>query len=145
MIDIVIISKPIFQMDIIINGSYDIFLRNMLRYQIVDIPPDRILKLVDIAAGLFQKPCEHRIIHLLRHSDFFRINIHNSRNINHHIRDDLDIALLVVTSDPHVRNRRILYLIGKLPGHLRALFCDHFACDRASHALGKDLPGDTVL
>ena len=40
MIDIVIVSDAVFQMDIIINGSQNVFLCNMLRYQLMDVFPD---------------------------------------------------------------------------------------------------------
>ena len=39
-VDVVVISKSILQMHIIVNGSKDIFLCNMLRNQVVDIPLD---------------------------------------------------------------------------------------------------------
>ena len=62
MVDIVVSTDPIFQMDIIVNGSKNIFLCNMLRDQIVDIAADRLFDILEVTI-FFQYRLQRRIIY----------------------------------------------------------------------------------
>ena len=48
MVDIVICTNAILQMDVVVDRSNDIFLCNMLRNQVMDRPLDRIFDIIDI-------------------------------------------------------------------------------------------------
>ena len=54
MVDIVVVSDTVLQMNVIVNGSKDIFLRNMLWNQLMYILADRLGQLSGIAAVLVQ-------------------------------------------------------------------------------------------
>ena len=62
MVDIVVVSDAVLQMDVIVNGSNDIFLGNMLRNQLVNITLHGCLKLLRIG-GFFQYFFQSRIIY----------------------------------------------------------------------------------
>ena len=91
MVDVVVISHAVLKMHIVVDGSQDIFLGNMLRNQVVDIASDHALHLVDISGSLLDDACQHRIVHLLLHADFVGINACDSLQIHHHIGKDLDV------------------------------------------------------
>ena len=62
MIDIVIISNAVLQMNIVVNGSNNIFLCDMLRNQLVDIALYSLFDLL-FASGFFQYLFQRRIIY----------------------------------------------------------------------------------
>ena len=66
-------KRQVFQMDVIINGSDDIFLRNMLRDQLMDVLPDGLCQLFRIRRILFQDLRQDRIIYQLGNAQFFWI------------------------------------------------------------------------
>ena len=102
MVDVIVISDAVFQMDIIVNGCNDVILRDMLRDQVVDVAADHALHLIDIACGLLDDACQDRIVYLLCHAHFLRVDVHNSLKIHHHIGKDLDISGRVLALYPQV-------------------------------------------
>ncbi len=78
MIDIVIVAKPVLQVHVIVDGRKNVLFCNVLRNQVMDIPSDSILKLIDISCRLLKKPCQHRIVDKLRNAHFLRVNVHNA-------------------------------------------------------------------
>ena len=118
MIDIVFVSDAVFQMDIIINGSQDVFLRNMLRYQLMDVLPDSFRQLFRILGIFFQDLCQDRIIYQLGNAQFPGIAVHIMGQINHHAGKHLHIAFLRLDIDE--RHRTVLDGIRQLCGHFGA-------------------------
>ena len=62
MVDIVICTNAILQMDVVVDRSNDIFLCNMLRNQVMDRPLDRIFDIIDIII-FFQYFFKDRIVY----------------------------------------------------------------------------------
>ena len=60
MVDIVVVADAILKMDVIVNGSQDVFLGNVFRNQIVHVLADCVIKLLGILAVLVQKLLQHR-------------------------------------------------------------------------------------
>ena len=145
MVNVVVITQSIFQMDIIINGRNNVLFRNMLRYQIMNIPADSIFQFVNIAARLLKDPLKNRIIHLLCNPYFLRVNLYHSLQVYHHIGEHLNAALLLRPVNPHIRNSRVLDLVCHFPCYLFARLGNDFPCDRADHILGEYLSRDTIL
>ena len=137
MVDIIIRTNTILQMNIIVNRSKNIFLRNMLRNQIVNISVDRILEFIDITCCLFQDCSQNRIIYLLCHAQFSRIYIYDCIQINHHVRENFNLSLLFRILQPYSRNSRILNLICYISSNLRSFFCNDFTCQRAYNRLSQ--------
>ena len=62
MVDIVICTNAILQMDVVVDRSNDIFFCNMLRNQVMDRPLDRIFDIIDIII-FFQYFFKDRIVY----------------------------------------------------------------------------------
>ena len=62
MVDIVLITDAVLQMQVIVNGSNNVFLGNMLRNQIVDLALNCFLDILD-AFIFFQYLFQSRIIY----------------------------------------------------------------------------------
>ncbi len=142
MVDIVIVADAVLQMDIIINGSKDIFLRNMLRNQFVHILVDRFRQHLRIVAVLLQNLLQHRIINQLRDAQFPGIAVHEVGDVYHHIGENLHILLLRL--DPYKRNRSILNGIRHLQGNLLARLSQHFTRGHIHHVLRQNMASDPV-
>ena len=145
MIDIVVVAQSILQMDIIVNGRNNVLFRNMLWNQVMNIPPNDILKFIDVTAGLIKNSLKNRIIHLLRNPYLFRVNLHDCIKIHHHIGNHLDASFLLRSVNPHKRNCRILNLLCHLASHLRSRLGNNLSRNRACNILCKHLSGDTVF
>ena len=63
MVDVICIAHLLLQMHIIVNGSKDIFLCNVLWNQVVDIPADSLLKGLLIGASFFQDRSQGGVIY----------------------------------------------------------------------------------
>ena len=144
-VDIIIRTNTILQMHVIVNRSKNIFLRNMLRNQVVNISVDRILEFIDITCCLFQDCSQNRIIYLLCHAQFSRIYVYDCIQINHHVRENFDLSLLFRILQPYSRNSRILNLICYISSNLRSFFCNDFTCQRAYNRLSQYMTWNTVL
>ena len=145
MVDIVVISHAVLKMHIVVDGRKDIFLRDMLRDQVVDITLDQPLHLIDISCRLLDDACQDRIVYLLLHADFLRIDVHNSLKVYHHIGKDLDISRLVLSLYPQVRSCRVLDRVCDLSCDLRAFLSYDLTCHRAHYILCEDTSCDTVF
>ena len=145
MVNVIVIAHAVLQMHVIINRSKDIFLGNVLRDQIVQVALDQDLQLVNVSRALLQKPFQNRVIYLLRHAHFLRVNVYDGLQVHHHIGKDLDIAGAVLSVHPQVRSSGILDGIRDLAGDHRACLSDHLSRHRADHGLCQGLSLDTVL
>ena len=145
MVDIVVIAHAVLKMHVIADRSKDIVLCDMLRDQVVDVTPDHVLHFIDIPGRLFDNACKYRIIYLLSHSDFQRINVNNGLKIYHHIRKHLNVPGLVLSFYPQVRRGRVLDLIRDLAGDLCPLFGHNLFCQRAHYIFRKDPTCHTVF
>ncbi len=85
---------------------------------------------------------QHRVIDQLRDSQLPRITVNKIRDINHHIRKDLDILFLCL--DPDIRNRSILDRICHLYGDLITCRRQNFSCRGIYHVFCQDMPSDPV-
>ena len=126
MINIVIIAKTVLQMHIIINGSNNIFLRNVLGNQLMDILLNCIRKRFGIFRIFFQKLRQNRIIYQFRNAQFFGIAVYKMGNIHHHIGKNLHISFLCL--NVHKGNRSILNRISQLCGYFCSFFRQYLAC-----------------
>ena len=63
MVDIVCIADLTLQVHVVIDGSDDVFLRDVLRNQLTHIPVDLILQRILIVASFFQNSFEYRVIY----------------------------------------------------------------------------------
>ena len=144
MINIIIISKTIFQMHIIIDGCENIFFCNVLRNQLMDILANRIFQFIDIACCLFQKFSENRIVHQLRHAHFLRVNVNNALQIYHHIRKNFDIAFSLFSCNPYIWDCRVLNCICKFSVNFRSFFRDHLSCQRAYNIFCQNSSVNTI-
>ncbi len=142
MVDIVIIADAILQMDVIVNGSQNVFLCNMLRNQFVYILADHLCKLRRIAAVLVKNLLQNRIINQFRNAQLLGIAVNKIRDIHHHVGENLDIPLLRL--DPHGRNRSVLDGIRHLHRHLVARFRQNLPCLGIHHILCKHMVSDPV-
>ena len=138
MVDIIIISDAVLKMNVIVNGSKNVFLRNMLRDQIVDISSDHTFHLIDISGGFLNNSRQDRIIHLLCHAYFFRVNINDCLKVYHHVGKDFDISGSILSFNPQESNCRILNRIRDLTGDLCTFFSHNLSCQRTYHILCED-------
>ena len=142
MVDIVIVADAVFQMDVIINGSDDIFLRNMLRDQLMDVLPDGLCQLFRIRRILFQDLRQDRIIYQLGNAQFFWITVHIMCDVNHHAGEHLYIALLCLNI--YKRNRTVLDGVRQFSRHLGSRCGKKLPCCGVNHILSQDMAADSV-
>ena len=76
MVDIIIVAQAILQMHIIVDGSQDIFLGNMLGYQFMYVLLDCFCQLLGIIAELFQDLCQNRIVYQFMDTEILGIAIY---------------------------------------------------------------------
>ena len=127
MIDIILCSHAEFQMHIIVNGSDDIFLCNVLRDQVVNVSADQSLKLLLAHILCFLEEIrENRIEYRFCNTDLCRIKGNVCTEIDHKVGKDFLLSLLCL--NPDIRDRSVLDRNG-------LLFCHHFS------GLGKDFAG----
>ena len=143
MIDIVIVSDAVFQMDIIINGSQNVFLCNMLRYQLMNVFPDSFRQFFRILGIFFQDLRQDRIIYQFGNAQFPGVAVHIMGEINHHAGKHLHIALLCLDIDEGYRT--VLDGIRQFCCHLVTCGCDHFTGGRIYYICSQDLMTDTIL
>ena len=63
MVNVIRIAHLLLQVHIIVNGSKDIFLCNVLRNQVVDVPADSLFQLLWIRASFFQDRSQGRVVY----------------------------------------------------------------------------------
>ena len=63
MVDVICVAHLLLQMHIIVNGSKDIFLCNVLWNQVVDVPADSLLKSLPVGTSFFQNRSQGRVIY----------------------------------------------------------------------------------
>ena len=63
MVNVIRIAHLALQVHIIVNGSKDIFLCDVLWYQVVDIPADGFLQRLRIRASFFQDRRQGRVVY----------------------------------------------------------------------------------
>ena len=63
MVDVICVAHLLLQMHIIVNGSKDIFLCNVLWNQVVDISAHSLLKRLLVGASFFQDRSQGRVIY----------------------------------------------------------------------------------
>ena len=68
MVDIIVVADAVLQMHVIVDGSKNIFLGNMLGNQVVDIPADRRLRYPLSSRLLLQNLSQHRIVYQFRNA-----------------------------------------------------------------------------
>ena len=138
-IDVIIIADTVFQMHIIVNGGKNIFLCDVLRDQIVNVILYGILQILRI--GIFlHKPGKLRIVHLLCHADFLRIDIHPFGDVHHQVGENLHHTVRRV--QPYKRNRSILNLIRLFPGDCSSLLRDNFSRGSIYNVFRQSFSGD---
>ena len=142
MVDIVIVAKTVLQMHIIINGSYDIFLCNVLGNQFMYIFLESVRQLFGVVRKFVQYPFQHGIVYHLMNAEIPGIALYIMRQIDHHIGENLHVLLLGL--DIYKRNRRILNGFGKLRRHLVSRGGKDLAGGRVHHIRGKNLVPDPV-
>ena len=143
MVDIIIVAQAILQMHIIVDGSQDIFLGNMLGYQFMYVLLDCFCQLLGIIAELFQDLCQNRIVYQFMDTEILGIAIYIVGQIYHQIRQYFYSSLFGL--DIYEGNCAVLDGICQLCGHLVSCGCDHFTGGRIYHICSQDLMTDTIL
>ena len=115
MVDIVVVADAVFQMHIVVDGSENIFLCNMLGDQLMNTLFQSIRQRLGILIVLILKKDlpQCGIINELCDAEFFGIAVHIMCDVDHQVAENLDIALLC--ADPDIRDRGVLDLVRHLP------------------------------
>ena len=142
MVNIVIITDTVFQMNIVVDGCKNIFLGNMLRNQFMYILLDRLGKSFRIFTELFDNLCQYRIIYMLCDTQFFRIALYKACNVYHHIGKNLNVLFLCL--DIYKRNCCILNGICQFSSNLRAGCCQNLSGQSIHNILCQDVMSDSV-
>ena len=143
MVDIIIVAQAILQMHIIVDGSQDIFLGNMLGYQFMYVLLDCFCQLLGIIAELFQDLGQNRIVYQFMDTEILGIAIYIVGQIYHQIRQYFYSSLFGL--DIYEGNCAVLDGICQLCGHLVSCGCDHFTGGRIHYICSQDLMTDTIL
>ncbi len=145
-VDIVVIADPVLEMHVVVYGSDDIFLRDVLRNQLADALLDRICKgfRLRVVLILQQDLAKFRIVHLLGNAKLLRIAVHEVGDVDHQVREHLH-AVALLRLNPDVRNGCILDLFCHLAGNGIACGSQNIAVCLIDHILCKDMSGDAVL
>jgi len=143
MVDIIIVAQAILQMHIIVDGSQDIFLGNMLGYQFMYVLLDCFCQLLGIIAELFQDLGQNRIVYQFMDTEILGIAIYIVGQIYHQIRQYFYSSLFGL--DIYEGSCAVLDGICQLCGHLVSCGCDHFTGGRIHYICSQDLMTDTIL
>ena len=143
MVDIVGISHAIFQMHVVVNGSQNIFLRNMHGDQLMHIFLNGSFYIINIIV-LVQNGFQHRIVNQLGDAQISRVAIHVSRQIHGHIGQDLHLAAFL-TGNKNRRNGGVLDSYGQLLCNDSAGFGQDFAGVCIHHVFCQREILDTIL
>ncbi len=146
MVDVVVIADAVLKMHIVVDGSKNVFLRDMLRDKLVSPSPDHELRIL-LVLRLVEDLLKDRIIDQLRDAVevllLFR-ELHPAVDVHHHGGKHLDIAVKTFDGNENIRNSRVLDLIRELAGHLRARFRDDLAGRHVNDVLREDMVPDAV-
>ncbi len=114
MVDVVAAADPVFQVHVVVDGSKDVFLRNVLRDQLVNTLSEGVCKRFGIRIVLILKEdlSQRGIVNQFSDSEFFGIAVHVVCDVDHQVAEHLDIALF--RADPHIGDRAVLDLVGHL-------------------------------
>ena len=117
MVDIIIRTDAVLQMHVVVDGSQNVFLRNVLRNQLADASAKCLCKSLRILVVLVLKQdlTECRIVNLLCDAELFRITVHEVSDVHHQVGQNLH-AVSGICLNPHIRDGRILNLICHLTG-----------------------------
>ena len=143
MIDIVIVAQTVLQMHIVVDGSQNIFLCNVLGHQFMYVLLDSFCQLLRIIAELFQNLCQNRIIYQLMDTEVSGIAVYIMGQIHHQVGQYLYRSLFGL--DIYKRYCTVLDGIGQFCGHLITCGCDHFTGGRIYYICSQDLMTDTIL
>ena len=144
MVNVIVIAHAVFQMHIIINRSKNVFLRNVLWNQVVNVTLYQRFQFINVPCTLLKQPFQDRIIHLLCNTHFHWVDIHNSLQVYHHIRKNFNIAGAFLTLYPQKWNGRILDRIGKFSCDHGSCLRNHFPCNCADNLFCQSLSFHTV-
>ena len=143
MVDVIVITNAILEVNVVIYGSKYVFLCNMLWYEVWHVSLYGSLELLCIIAILLEESLENRIIYSLHNAKLSRIKIHIVGNVDHHIRKNLNVSLLCL--DHNIRNCCILNCVCKLLWYCCSSFSDNLSCARIDSILSKDMSCYTSL
>ena len=142
-IDIIIIAEAALKVHVIVNGSQNIFLRDMLGYKLADILLQSFGQLLGILAELVQNLLQNRVINQLADTELSGVAVNKIGQLNHHIGKNLHISLLSL--DIYEGNRLILDGVSQLTGNLLTGGSDHLTGQGANHISSQNLVSDSVL
>ena len=140
-VNIIISSQSIFQVDIIVNGSKNIFHSNVFRNQFMNMTTNCFFQFIFIII-FFHQPFQFRIVNHLCNTQFFRVTIHIMCQINHHIGKNFYISFFCL--NPYKRNCRILNRICQFFCHFSSCFCQNLTWRSIYHVFCQNLSCDTV-
>ena len=113
----------------------------MLGNQLIDVFLYCFLDLFD-AAVILQNPFKNRIIYVFVNPQFLSANIHVICDVNHHIRENLNIAFFRLYHN--IGHSRVLDLSGKHIGHLSSGCRNDLTRRFINHILRKHKACDTI-
>ncbi|GFH92745.1 hypothetical protein IMSAGC002_04017 [Lachnospiraceae bacterium] len=143
MVNIIRVSDAVFQVNIIIYGSNNIFLRNVLRYQFMHVLLYGFCQFFRVIAVIIQNLRQNRIINQFRDSQFPGVAIHKIRNIHHHIGKNLNIFLFRLYIN--IGNRCILDSIRQFRLHLCSGLCQYLPCRCIHHIFCQHMASYSIL
>ncbi len=143
-IDIIRIADAVLEMHIVVDGSKNVFLGDVLRNKLVNTLLERISQCLRILVVLILEEdlTESRIINLLMDSEFFRIAVNKVCDVNHKVAQHLDIALFCLNYN--TRNSRVLNGIRHLTRNGFACAAEYFAVCLIDDILCEDMADNTV-
>ena len=125
-IDIIAVTDVVLDVHVVINGSKNIFLGNMLRNKLMNILSQSFAQSLRIITVFLYQLLKDRVIYQLGNTQFLRIALNKVSNVYHHVGENLNILLLC--SNHYIRDGIELNLISKLSSNLGSCLCDNLAC-----------------
>ena len=142
MVDVVFVTDAVLQMHVIVNGSQNIFLGDMLRNQLVHILADCFCKRFGILRILFQNLCQYRIVYQLCHAQLLGITVYIVSQLNHHAGKHFDFSFLSL--DIYIGNCAVLNQVSQFCCYLGACCCQNFTGCGIHNILSQFVAADTV-
>ena len=143
MIDIIIVAQTVLQMHIVVDGSQNVFLSNMLGYQFMYILFDSFCQLLGILSELLQDLSQNRIVYQFVNTEISGIAVNIMRQIHHKVGQDFYISLFGLNI--YEGNSTVLDGICQFCSHLVTCGCNDLTGGRIHNISSQDLMTDTIL
>ena len=143
MVDIIFCTDFVLKMHIIVNGSDNIFLCNVLRNQIHSVAADLLFQLVT-AQALFEDAFQYRIEYFFCDTSLCRVKVHIGSQVYHQVGENFYSSSFLCLK-PYIRYSSVLDCDRLFLCHCLACFCKDLAGCCINNILCKNMTNDTVL